>query len=96
MEILTFQVAMLEDEELAAPARDEISAGVAADLAWRKALARASGVPAHVIFHDATLAAVAEARPADRQALMAVAGIGPLKAERYGDELLALVARASA
>jgi superfamily II DNA helicase RecQ len=49
-----------------------------------------------VIFHDATLAAVAEARPADRAALMAVPGLGPLKVERYGEELLALVARASA
>ena len=37
-EILTFQVAMLEDDELAAPARAEISDGAAADLAWRQAL----------------------------------------------------------
>jgi phosphotransferase system enzyme I (PtsI) len=37
-EILAFQVAMLEDDELAAPARAEIADGVAADLAWRKAL----------------------------------------------------------
>jgi DNA helicase-2/ATP-dependent DNA helicase PcrA len=71
--------------------------GVLAELvAWRKTLARASGVPAQVIFHDATLAAVAEARPVDRDALMAVPGLGPLKVERYGDELLALVARSSA
>ena len=46
-------------------------------VAWRKTLARASGVPAQVIFHDATLAAVAEARPTDRDALMAVPGLGP-------------------
>ena len=65
-------------------------------VAWRKTLARASGVPAQVIFHDATLAAVAEARPTDRAALMAVPGLGPLKVERYGDELLALMARCSA
>jgi superfamily II DNA helicase RecQ len=65
-------------------------------VAWRKTLARASGVPAQVIFHDATLAAVAEARPASRDALMALPGLGPLKVERYGDELLALVARLSA
>jgi phosphoenolpyruvate-protein phosphotransferase (PTS system enzyme I) len=38
VEILSFQVAMLEDDELAAPARAEIAAGVAADLAWRNAL----------------------------------------------------------
>ena len=65
-------------------------------VAWRKTLARASGVPAQVIFHDATLAAVAEACPANRDDLMALPGFGPLKVERYGDELLALVARVSA
>jgi DNA helicase-2/ATP-dependent DNA helicase PcrA len=71
--------------------------GVLAELvAWRKALARASGVPANVIFPDATLAAVAEARPTNRDALMALPGLGPLKVGRYGDELLALVARVSA
>ena len=37
-EILTFQVAMLEDEELTAPARAEIAGGSSADLAWRTAL----------------------------------------------------------
>jgi DNA helicase II / ATP-dependent DNA helicase PcrA len=87
----------------AAAGRDRAMVGASADprvlaelVAWRKTLARASGVPAQVIFHDATLAAVAEARPTDRAALMAVPGLGPLKVERYGDELLALVARASA
>ena len=71
--------------------------GVLAELtAWRRKLARASGVPAQVIFHDATLAALAEARPSDRDALLSVPGLGPLKVERYGDELLALVARSSA
>jgi DNA helicase-2/ATP-dependent DNA helicase PcrA len=87
----------------AAAGRDRAMVGASADprvlaelVAWRKTLARASGVPAQVIFHDATLAAVAEAKPADRAALMAVPGLGPLKVERYGDELLALVARCSA
>jgi len=87
----------------AAAGRDRAMVGASADplvlaelVAWRRTLARASGVPAQVIFHDATLAAVAEARPTDRDALMAVPGLGPLKVERYGDELLALVARSSA
>lgn len=86
-----------------AAGRDRAMVGAAADphvlaelVAWRKTLARASGVPAQVIFHDTTLAAVAEARPTDRAGLMAVPGLGPLKVERYGDELLALVARSSA
>jgi len=87
----------------AAAGRDRAMVGAAADpkvlaelVAWRKTLARASGVPAQVIFHDATLAAVAEAKPVDRAALMALPGLGPLKVERYGEELLAVVARASA
>ena len=87
----------------AAAGRDRAMVGAAADprvlavlVEWRRTLARASGVPAHVIFHDATLAAVAEAKPADRAALMALPGLGRIKVERYGDELLALVARSSA
>lgn len=58
---------------------------------WRRGKARASGVPAFVIFHDATLAALAEARPASRDELLAIPGIGPLKAERYGHDLLSVV-----
>jgi len=45
-----------------------------------------------VVLHDATLAVVAEARPGDRVALLALPGVGPVKAERYGDALLAVVA----
>jgi DNA helicase II / ATP-dependent DNA helicase PcrA len=59
---------------------------------WRADAARASGVPAFVLFHDTTLAAVAEARPRDRHALLALPGMGPVKAERYGDALLGVVA----
>lgn len=67
---------------------------VLADLVeWRRSLARASGVPAYVIFHDATLAAVAEAKPLTRDALLALPGLGPVKVERYGEALLAVVAR---
>ncbi|MBI3256955.1 MAG: ATP-dependent DNA helicase UvrD2 [Actinobacteria bacterium] len=59
---------------------------------WRSTAARAAGVPAYVIFHDTTLAIVAETRPRDRRALLALPGLGPVKAERYGDTLLQLVA----
>ena len=61
---------------------------------WRAATARATGVPAYVVFHDTTLAAVAEAKPRDRAALLALPGVGPVKVERYGDALLSLVAAA--
>jgi ATP-dependent DNA helicase RecQ len=48
-------------------------------------------VPAYVIFHDRTLREIAARRPATRTALLAVAGIGPVKASRYGDAVLAIV-----
>jgi DNA helicase II / ATP-dependent DNA helicase PcrA len=66
---------------------------LAALVEWRRNLARASGVPAFVIFHDSTLAAVAGSRPRTRAELLAVPGIGKVKAERHGDALLELVGR---
>ena len=58
---------------------------------WRATAARASGVPAYVIFHDTTLAALAQAKPSDRDGLLAVPGLGPVKAERYGEAVLAVL-----
>ncbi len=48
--------------------------------------------PAYVIFPNTTLAAIASARPRSARALLEVPGIGPVKAERYGEAVLALVA----
>lgn len=62
---------------------------------WRRDTARAVGKPAFVVFHDRTLEALAAARPTDRASLLNVPGVGPAKAEQYGDDLLALVADAS-
>jgi DNA helicase-2/ATP-dependent DNA helicase PcrA len=59
---------------------------------WRRERAKADGVPAYVVFHDATLAAIADERPPDRAALASVSGVGPAKLERYADEVLAIVA----
>lgn len=59
---------------------------------WRASTARASGVPAFVVLHDTTLAAMAEAKPRNHAALLALPGIGPVKAERYGQAILAVVA----
>jgi DNA helicase II / ATP-dependent DNA helicase PcrA len=64
--------------------------------AWRRARAQADGVPAYVVFHDATLAAIAERKPGSRVQLSQVPGVGPAKLERYADEVLALVASAPA
>ncbi len=87
------------DRRVASQGRGPAGGGADADprvldalKAWRSDKARASGVPAYVIFHDATLAAVAEARPSSRAELLALPGLGPVKAERYGETLLALLA----
>jgi DNA helicase-2/ATP-dependent DNA helicase PcrA len=60
-------------------------------VAWRLRQSRAANAPAYVIFPNSTLAAIAAARPASARDLLAVPGIGPVKAERYGDAVLALV-----
>jgi ATP-dependent DNA helicase RecQ len=62
--------------------------------AWRSAQARSQSVPAYVILHDATLAEIARLRPANLNLLAGVSGIGARKLERYGRELLAIVADA--
>ena len=59
---------------------------------WRSKQAKAASVPAFVIFDDKTLTEVAARRPTDKAGLLAVPGIGPVKLERYGDDLLAVVA----
>jgi DNA helicase-2/ATP-dependent DNA helicase PcrA len=69
------------------------SALLGALLEWRRNLARASGVPAYVIFHDSTLEAVARDRPRSRGDLLTIPGIGPVKVERHGEALLELVGR---
>jgi superfamily II DNA helicase RecQ len=55
---------------------------------WRLERARADDVPAYVVLHDSTLEAIAEKRPGDEDALLAISGVGPTKCERYGPEIL--------
>jgi superfamily II DNA helicase RecQ len=45
-----------------------------------------------VVFHDRTLSRIAERMPSDREQLIAIPGIGARKLERYGDEILEVVA----
>ena len=59
---------------------------------WRSQQARDSGVPAYVIFHDATLHEIAQRRPATLHALAAVPGVGEKKLETYGEAVLEVVA----
>jgi ATP-dependent DNA helicase RecQ len=62
--------------------------------AWRLERARADEVPAYVVLHDATLRELASAKPANGRDLAAVKGFGPTKLERYGDDVLAVIAAA--
>lgn len=59
--------------------------------AWRLAEAKRRKVPAFVVFSDRTLEALAAHRPADRQELLQVHGIGPRKAKDFGEEVLELI-----
>ncbi len=58
---------------------------------WRIETARAHGVPAYVIFHDAMLAEIARSAPPDLEELEAIPGIGARKLDAYGWELLAVL-----
>ncbi len=58
---------------------------------WRRRLARASGVPAHVLLHDATVQLLAERRPRTLEELAVVPGLGPVKVARFGPALLEVV-----
>jgi len=54
----------------------------------RRRLADERGLPAYVVFSDATLLAMAEARPTTPAGLLAIPGVGPVKLERYGEVFL--------
>jgi len=55
---------------------------------WRLKEASQQGVPAYVIFHDATLAEIAARQPSSLEELAEIQGIGKRKLERYGEALL--------
>jgi len=59
--------------------------------AWRASVAREHNLPAYVIFHDATLAAIAHSAPQSLDALQGISGIGARKLEAYGATVLAVV-----
>ncbi|MBK0391424.1 DNA helicase RecQ [Ramlibacter algicola] len=72
----------------------EGQARFAALKAWRAEVARAHNLPAYVIFHDATLAAIAAAAPSSIGDLEGISGIGARKLEAYGEDVLRVVASA--
>jgi ATP-dependent DNA helicase RecQ len=62
--------------------------------AWRGEVARSHNLPAYVIFHDATLAAIAAMSPQSLEDLQGISGIGASKLEKYGEEVLRVVGAA--
>jgi DNA helicase II / ATP-dependent DNA helicase PcrA len=63
---------------------------------WRRQEAAAQSLPAYCVFTDATLVAVAEARPASRADLIKIAGLGAAKVDKYGEHVLAILGQEKA
>jgi ATP-dependent DNA helicase RecQ len=61
--------------------------------AWRAATAKEQGVPAYVIFHDATLRQIATEAPATLAALGRVNGVGENKLAKFGEQILQTLAQ---
>ena len=59
--------------------------------AWRRERAAEQRVPPYVIFHDATLSAIARERPSSADELAKVSGVGQSKLKRYGADVLKVV-----
>ncbi|GAA6524494.1 ATP-dependent DNA helicase UvrD2 [Intrasporangium sp. DVR] len=59
--------------------------------AWRLGVAKGAGVPAFVVFTDATLTAIAEREPADEAQLATISGVGARKLGQYGPDVLAIL-----
>ncbi|MEU5791855.1 DNA helicase RecQ [Micromonospora purpureochromogenes] len=60
--------------------------------AWRAATAKEQGVPAYVIFHDATLRQIATEAPTSLAGLSQINGVGENKLAKYGEGILAVLA----
>jgi DNA helicase-2/ATP-dependent DNA helicase PcrA len=59
---------------------------------WRTRAAKEAGMPAFVVFTDATLMALAEAMPRTEREFLAIPGIGRSKLQRYGEDVLSVLA----
>jgi len=86
----------VEERETRARAAAEPAADVDQDLlealkAERTRQAQREGVPAYIVFSNATLVDMARKKPGDMDELMEVSGIGAVKAQRYGAQFLAVI-----
>jgi DNA helicase-2/ATP-dependent DNA helicase PcrA len=76
-----------------APRTDAASASLMEALQlWRRDRAKRDAVPAYVIAHDSTLSEIAADKPTTIAALRRVKGMGPVKLDQYGAEILAVIA----
>lgn len=92
-----------QDTTTATSARIRRKSSVAAELAgadlelferlrqWRAHQAKQQQIPAYVVFHDATLRALAQHRPQTTDQLGTISGVGAAKLEKYGADLLELL-----
>ncbi|GAB3940454.1 hypothetical protein GCM10027614_24180 [Micromonospora vulcania] len=58
---------------------------------WRAATAKEQGVPAYVIFHDATLRQIASDAPSSLAELSRISGVGENKLAKYGEQILTVL-----
>ena len=59
---------------------------------WRAGVAKEHNLPAYVVFHDATLAEMADLRPDSLDALAEISGVGARKLDAYGEQILRVLA----
>ena len=60
--------------------------------AWRTAASKEQGVPAYVIFHDATMRQIAAQSPGSLDELSGISGVGEAKLAKYGQQILDVLA----
>ncbi len=75
------------------PAREPNPMGAERLRAWRSTVSSAEKMPAYLVLSDKDLSAIADARPRTLNELAGCRGIGPMKLERWGDEILAALDR---
>jgi ATP-dependent DNA helicase RecQ len=76
------------------PDEDDLPPSYGALKEWRRRRASADGVPAYVVFHDRTLAEIADRAPETLDELALISGVGPAKLDRYGHDVLAALSAA--
>lgn len=92
----SFQLTDFEEKELKKKSSDSTTRKSSGSLqtelkSWRLNMAKKNKVPAYVIFNDATLEQLIQKQPKDLQGLEQIQGLGKVKIDRFGEELLQLI-----